>query len=225
MEPTVIHETEKFNVVEVDGKVGIQPIDPHVAVLPFERGEDGLPSIVGVLNEYNPLRRGAKSTTVITGAAEGDDPDILSAAKRELTEEAGYDAIDTSRWTYLGEMTTSKLVMEGIHCFAVDVTGLRRSEPKGDGSLDEAKSEFKKISVSDALDVEDCFIPAIFMRCFRFIFNGEIRGAAADLAAPKEESRLTDVPIEKEKKEGGRVKGSAGDIGPGIDGEVGPSKE
>lgn len=222
MEPKVLFETDNFDVVDVDGKVGILPKNPRVAVLAFERGEDGLSSFVGVLDEYNPLRRGSKSTTVITGTAEGDDPDILSTAKRELEEEAGYEAIDTFRWTYLGEMTTSKVVMEGVHCFAVDVTGLRRREPKTDGSLTEAKSEFKKISVSDALDVEDCFIPAIFMRMFRYIFNAELRG---NMEIAKEESKLVDVETEKEKAAGGRGPNDAKDVSGNINVQSNPNPD
>lgn len=181
METKVLYKADKFDVIEADGFSGIAPTDIYIAVLPFERGVDGLPSLIGVIDEYNPMRRGSKSLTAITGVAVGDDPDVLSSAKKKLVEEAGYDAVDTSRWTYLGEMTTNKFVMDSLHCFAVDVTGLRRKpEPEGDGTLQSDKSEFKFLSVQDALNVEDCYIPAIFMRCFKYVFSNEMKDKKED---------------------------------------------
>lgn len=179
MSEKLVQEFDNFDVVNVDGTVGIRMKDTRIAVLPFERGQDGLPSTIGVVDEFNPLRRGSKELTAITGRAEGDDPDILSTAKRELTEEAGYDVVDTVRWTYLGEMFTNKMIEDGIHCFAVDVTGLKRGEPKGDGSLKESKSEFKFLPVPAALDVPDAHVPAIFMRMFKFVFNRELNSNKA----------------------------------------------
>jgi 8-oxo-dGTP pyrophosphatase MutT (NUDIX family) len=184
MSEKLIQDFEHFEIINIDGTIGIRMKDTRVAVLPFERGQDGLPANIGVINEFNPLRLGSKEITAITGRAEGDDPDILSTAKRELTEEAGYDVVDTSRWTYLGEMFTNKMIVDGIQCFAVDVTGLKRNTPKGDGSLKESKSEFNFLPVSVALDVLDAHIPAIFMRMFKFVFNKELNTKNTETVNP-----------------------------------------
>ena len=166
-----LYEGEWFDVIEVDDWHGIKPAGINVVVLPFERDAGGLPRAIGVMYENNPLRPGAKSTTLITGDAEGEDPDILAAAMRELKEESGYSAGDPDRWYFLGFMTTSKLVAQSHPCFAVDVTGIERKKPEGDGTKHEATSEFKMLPTKEALATDDCFIPTLFLKMFTFIFG------------------------------------------------------
>jgi 8-oxo-dGTP pyrophosphatase MutT (NUDIX family) len=174
MEKKVIHKTEYFEVIEKDGMVGIEPIELCVVVMPFERDQRGLPKTLGVLKEYNPMRDGDYSITLVTGRAEGEDPDVLSTAMRELKEESGYDVQDPERWFYLGMMTGSKLVSQELPCFAVDVTGLTKEEKEGDGTKSEAKSEFLMMPVKDALNTNDAFVPTLFMKIFKYIFGFDI---------------------------------------------------
>lgn len=166
-----LYEGEWFDVVELDGWQGIKPNGINVVVMPFERDAGGLPRAIGVMDEYNPMRERSRSFTLISGDAEGEDPDILAAAIRELKEESGYIASDTERWYFLGFMTTSKLVSQSHPCFAVDVTGLERLKAEGDGTKHESLSEFKMLPTKEALDTSDCFIPTLFMKMFTYIFG------------------------------------------------------
>lgn len=178
----ILFTTDRFEVVDSDGRQGIVPSGLNVVVMPFERDDKGLPKNIGVLREFNPLRSGNYSITLITGGAEGEDPDLLSTAIRETKEESGYDVPDPERWFYLGLLTTSKLVSGECPCFAVDVTTLTPKEKEGDGSEGERKSEFKLVSVKEALQTDDCYVPSVFMRMFRFIFGKE-------MGEPKEEEK------------------------------------
>lgn len=173
-EKETVYSTEFFDVIQVGDMVGIEPTELCVVVMPFERDQRGLPKTLGVLKEYNPMRDGNFSITLVTGRAEGEDPDILATAMRELKEESGYDVQETERWFYLGNMTVSKLVMQELPCFAVDVTGLERAQKEGDGSEDEAKSEFIQMQVKEALNTNDAFVPTLFMKIFRYIFGFDI---------------------------------------------------
>ena len=175
-EKKIIHKTEYFNVIEKDGMFGIEPTELCVVVMPFEKDQRGLPKTLGVLKEYNPMREGNFSITLVTGRAEGEDPDVLSTAIRELKEESGYDVQDPDRWFYLGLMTGSKVVNQEHPCFAVDVTGLQRAEKEGDGSESEDKSEFIQMTVKEALNTSDAFIPTLFMKIFKYIFGFDIGG-------------------------------------------------
>lgn len=173
-EKKVISSTDYFNVIEKDGMFGIEPSDLCVVIMPFERDQRGLPKTIGVLKEYNPMREGNFSMTLITGRAEGEDPDVLSTAIRELKEESGYDVQDTERWFYLGLMTGSKVVMQEHPCFAVDITGLEREEKEGDGTESEANSEYMNLPVKEALNTTDAFVPTLFLKIFRYIFGFDI---------------------------------------------------
>jgi 8-oxo-dGTP pyrophosphatase MutT (NUDIX family) len=167
----VLHSLKYFDVIQNGSMVGIEPSDITVVVMPFERDLTGLPKNLGILREYNPLRRGKYSKTLITGRTEDEDPDILATAMREMKEESGYDVADPERWCFLGFMTGSKLVDQEHPCFAVDITDLEPAEKLGDGSESERKSEFKVVTVKDALDSTDCYIPTLFLKMFKYIFN------------------------------------------------------
>jgi 8-oxo-dGTP pyrophosphatase MutT (NUDIX family) len=173
-EVKVIDTNKYFSTIDIDGMFGIQPDDLCVVIMPYEKDKRGLPKMLGVLKEYNPMREGDYSITLVTGRAEGEDPDSLSTAMRELKEESGYDVQDAERWSYLGNMTTSKLVMQELPCFAVDITGLTKEEKEGDGTESEAKSKFMLMSVKEALNTNDSFIPTLFLKIFRYIFGFDL---------------------------------------------------
>ena len=207
-----IFDAKWFDVVDVEGTMAIRPKSMNIIVMPFERDDNGLPSRIGVLEEFNPIRSGMYSRTLVTGDAEGDDPDLLSVAKRELTEETGYNVAETERWFYLGLMTTGKLVMGEHPCFAVDVTGIRPGQIEGDGSTNEKRSRFEMMSVKDALDTDDCHVPTLFLRVFKFVFGFD----AVSPVNPGEEDKSKksvvkdvkkDVNIEGDKEEKENVKG------------------
>ncbi len=182
LEKKVVFKTKHFDVIEKGSIIGIEPIELCVIVMPFERDANGLPKTIGVLKEYNPLREGNYSVTLVTGRTNDEDPDLLATAMRELKEESGYDVIEHERWCYLGMLTTSKMVEQELPCFAVDVTGLEASKKEGDGTTDEDNSSFLLLPTKEALDSNDCFIPALFMKVFKYIFKSDISadGEAGD---------------------------------------------
>lgn len=167
----LLYSTKYFDVVRDGSMFGIEPADISVVVMPFERDPSGLPKNIGILNEYNPMRKGGYSKTLVTGRTEDEDPDILATAMRELKEESGYDVSDPERWCFLGFMTGSKTVDQEHPCFAVDITDLEPSAKLGDGSVAESKSEFKIVTVKEALDSDDCYIPTLFMKMFKYIYR------------------------------------------------------
>ena len=174
MEKKILSSNKYFDVVQKGGMYGVEPTEICVVIMPFEKDTRGLPKTVGVLKEYNPMREGEYSTTLITGRAEGEDPDVLSTAMRELKEESGYDISDPDKWYYLGMMTGSKVVMQEHPCFAVDITGITPAEKEGDGTESEEKSKYMNVSVKEALNTTDCFIPTLFLKIFKYIFGFDI---------------------------------------------------
>jgi len=164
MEKEVLHSNDWFNVIKMDGRVGTESNSLSVVILPYTSVR-GLPATVGVVDEKNPFREGGKSKTLVTGSSKEEDPDILSTAQRKLKEESGYDVLDPDRWTFLGFLTTSKHSSGSHPCFACDVTGLDCAVTEGE------EKAFSMVPVKDALDSDDCFIPALFMKVFRYIFG------------------------------------------------------
>jgi hypothetical protein len=175
MDKKTIFKTDRFDVVEKEGKVGIVPHNLVVAVLPFTRDRRGLPMQLGVLKEYNRVWS-KDSVVAITGIAQGEDPDILSSAMRRMRKVSGLDVQEPERWFFLGFMFTHKSVDQEMPCFACDITGMdipavddeEWDDEESDGSR---KPEFVLMNVAQAVDVTDCMIPAIFMKVFKYVFK------------------------------------------------------
>ena len=192
-EKKILFSTKYFDIEERVGVIGMCPYDLSVIIMPYVRGANGLPEKLGVLKEFNPYRNGEYSTTLITGMTEGADPDIFTTAQRELKEESGYDVAEPVRWTFLGFLTTSKRVDQEHPCFAVDITGVPEPEkPEGDGSEVEKKSEFMLMPVKDALESNDCLVPSLFLKLFRYQFGFTMKMQSA---IPEEmKTKLMEIP-------------------------------
>ena len=176
MKSKILFESDRINLVERDGVIGIVTTFMNVIILPFTSDDDGLPLSVGVIKEPNPFREGGMDVAVITGTSDADDPDLLSTAKRELLEESGFDAQDNTKWYYLGAVTSSKFIAHEQPCFAVDVTGLTKGTPKTDGTEKEKNSEFKFIPANDVVKAKDIFIPGLFLKLFKYVLGIDIQG-------------------------------------------------
>ncbi len=172
-EPTekILFPSRYFNVIEKDGFIGIRPHSLSVVVFPYITGSSGLPEDVVLIKEPHPLRKGGSQIALVSGTAEGEDPDLLTTAQRELLEETGYEVTDPNRWTYLGVLTNSKIVEQEQPAFAVDVTGIKIQEPTGDGSEAEEKMEVIVMPIKKALDLPDMYISALFIRVFKYVFG------------------------------------------------------
>ena len=170
----IISTTPRFDVVERDGKIGIRSTVESVIILPFVTDDQGLPLMLGVLKEKNPFREGGYSVALISGSCEDEDPDYLATAKRELKEESGFDVDDNDKWYFLGTVTASKMVDAEHPCFAVDVTGIKKGEATTDGSEQERLSEFIFIPANDVVKSKDVFLPAIFLKLFKFVVGMDL---------------------------------------------------
>lgn len=183
MDKEILFSTEKFDVIQKGNRVGVEPLYISVATLPFTRDEGGLPLELGVLWEYNEIRS-TEGVTVVTGSAEGEDPDVLTAAKRALFDRSGLDVQEDERWFFLGFLTTHKMVKQELPCFAVDISGMEMptdDEEEDDEEEDDdtklvqdeptREPKFVLMGVNQALDTSDCFVPAIFMKVFKYIFG------------------------------------------------------
>jgi 8-oxo-dGTP pyrophosphatase MutT (NUDIX family) len=164
-----------FNVIERDGKFGIHVLYDNVVIMPFVRDSKWLPPMIGLIKEPNPFREGGNTLSLITGTKDSTDPDYLTTAIRELKEESGYDVTDTSRWYYMGNVYSSKIVDHEQPCFAVDVTDMVKGEATGDGSESEKLQEFILIPANDVVKVKDIFIPGLFLKLFKYVMGIEIQ--------------------------------------------------
>ena len=165
----VISSSPRFDVIDRNGHIGIIPKSDSVIILPYISDDSGHPLSIGVLKERNLFREGGFSTTLISGRCEDEDPNFLETAKRELKEESGFSVPDNSKWFFLGTVTASKMVDTEHPCFAVDVTGIKKGEATTDGSENEKQSEFLFISSNDVVKVKDVFVPALFLKLFKYV--------------------------------------------------------
>ena len=175
-----LHETENFQLLDCGGIVGIKPLFTNVVVMPFTSDDQGLPLSVGVLKEPNPFREDGHHISLVTGTTDDEDGDLLSTAQRELYEETGFNVSDIAKWYYLGSVTSSKFVDHEQPCFAVDVTGIIKEEPKTDGSSMEQAAEFKFIPANDVIKEKDIFIPGLFLKLFKYVLGMDIQTTSPD---------------------------------------------
>lgn len=166
-DPKILFQNSYIQVIENKGRVGIKQKNPSVMILPYIVDENGNPKSVGLISEPSDIKDEQMIHTIITGSPEKSDVDILATAKRELLEESGYDVPDTDRWDFLGNIQSSKLVVNGNPAFGVDVTGMERSDKKGDGSESEKNSKFKLFQLNDALNFDDALISCLFLKIFQ----------------------------------------------------------
>lgn len=176
----ILHETDNFQLIELDGLVGIKSLFTNVVVMPFTSDSQGLPLSVGVLKEFNPFREEGYNVSLVTGTTDDEDEDLLSTAQRELYEETGFNVPDIKRWYYLGSVTSSKFVDHEQPCFAVDVTGIEKEEPKTDGSKMEMEAEFKFIPSNNVVNMKDIFIPGLFLKLFKYVLGMDIQEESPD---------------------------------------------
>jgi len=114
----------------------------RVAVLPFDRGEDGsvkflmrAEPVVPWMDE--PKMREPLLPCAVTGGMEDQNEDPAAAALREMAEETGY-LLPQERLVDLGQTRTVKCLSTIYHLFAADVTDLLPKLSTTDGTIGES---------------------------------------------------------------------------------------
>lgn len=167
----VLGEYKHFDVIDLDGHVGIKMKDMSVAVMPYTVDSNNMIDEIGLLKEYNQYREGDFCHTLITGTIDYEDDSLLYTAKRELLEEAGFDTgDDNQRWIYLGTFFPYKDSDRQVPTFAVDVTGLKASEPQTDGSKKEELSKLEMMPSNQIMITEEALALSAFLRLFNYFY-------------------------------------------------------
>jgi 8-oxo-dGTP pyrophosphatase MutT (NUDIX family) len=171
-----LKEFEKFDIVDVEGHVGMKLKTMSVAVMPFTIDDNGMIDKIGLLKEYNPFREGDFSHTLITGTIDYEDDSLLYTAKRELKEEGGYEVPDNEnlRWIYLGNFFPYKDSDRQVPTFAVDVTGVEPKEPQTDGTKKEELSKLEMIPSNNIMITEEMLPLSAFLRLFNYFYQKTI---------------------------------------------------
>lgn len=168
----VLFEDKWFQVVDVEGTIGLKNKEMSVAVMPYRVSELGMITEIGLLKELNYFREGNYSQTLITGTIEYEDDSLLLTAKRELLEEGGFEIAedDNSRWLFLGPVYLYKTSDQMIPVFAVDVTGLEQKEATGDGSVKEQKSKLEMVEVGNGISSSEALVLSSFLKLFNYMY-------------------------------------------------------
>lgn len=171
-----LKEFDKFDIVDVEGHVGMKLKTMSVAVMPFTIDDNGMIDKIGLLKEYNPFREGDFSHTLITGTIDYEDDSLLYTAKRELKEEGGYEVSDNDnkRWIYLGNFFPYKDSDRQVPTFAVDVTGIEPKEPQTDGTKKEELSKLEMIPSNNIMITEEMLPLSAFLRLFNYFYQKTI---------------------------------------------------
>src|SRR5574343_92685 len=142
----------------------------NVVIFPYTTDDKGNIDKILVIDEYNPLREGNKSLTLITGSESKSDETPLETAIRELEEESGYKIKNPSKWTFLGDLTTSKIIDVAHSCFAVDITDIKagKLDPK---SEIEKNSKAKLVKLEELKNSNDAFILSLMFKMMIHLEN------------------------------------------------------
>lgn len=168
-----LYADDWFEVVDVQGQVGLKYKEMTVGVMPYRVDKNGMISEIGLLHELNYFREGNYCDTIITGTVEYEDDSLYLTAVRELFEEGGFQLSpeeDKDRWLFLGPIYTYKDSDKLIPIFAVDVTGLEQQPHTGDGTDKEELSKLEMVSVSNGISSDEGIVLAAFVRLFNYMY-------------------------------------------------------
>ena len=166
-------EGKYIEIVNKDGVEAIKNKKTAVAVILYTLDESELLDKIGVVTEKNPHFPDGTYTGLVMGGIEIDDKSLLSRAKAEAKEEAGYE-IENERWNFLGEIYASKLIPDPVYCYSADITGLEGSKPKGDGSEIEKGISFQLIPLSSVQSIPDSLLQTCFFKLFSKLYKNHI---------------------------------------------------
>jgi hypothetical protein len=165
-----LYESEWFDVLDINGQVGIHSKAMTVAVLPYTVDEHGMVATIGLLSEPNHFRPDNMSETLITGTVEYEDDSLLLAAIRELEEEGGFKVEDHNRWLFLGTLYLYKDNDKMIPVFAVNVTDIDQGKAEGDGSEKEKNAKLNMVDVRDGIACDESLVLSAFLRLFNYMY-------------------------------------------------------
>jgi 8-oxo-dGTP pyrophosphatase MutT (NUDIX family) len=166
---------EAFEVINIEGTYAVLNKHSAVAVLVYTLDENGVLDKIGTVTEPNPHFPSQTYTGLVMGKAEAEDRSLLARAKQETKEETGYDVKDQNRWSFIGEMITTKLLPGPVYCYSVDVTGLEQGEIIGDGSSHEKELKFELLDLNRASEINDTILQTCFFKLFNKLYKKEFQ--------------------------------------------------
>lgn len=171
-QPKILFSDKWFDIVDMDGHVGMKSKSMTVAVMPYTTDKNGMVEDIGLIHEYNQFREGDYCDTLITGTVEYEDDSLLFTAIRELKEEGGIEMTEdeSEKFIFLGTIYPLKDSDKIIPIFAVDVTGKDINKPQGDGSKKEELSKFAMTKVGDGLISDEALVLSAFLRLFNYMY-------------------------------------------------------
>jgi len=161
-----------MEIIEKDDLRAVKFDKPGVAVISYTLDESGVINAIGVVKETNSLFEKGYTENLVMGGVETDDTSLLQRAAKELKEEGGLEVADVKKWSYLGDIFISKMCLDPVHLFSVDVSGLTPQVPQGDGH--EKIISFSLMPVQDALKIGDSILVSAFFKLFLKIYKKEL---------------------------------------------------
>lgn len=161
-----------MKIIEQEGIQVVKFDNPAVGVICYEMDQNGVISTIGIVKEKNPHFDSGYSESIIMGTVENNDSSMLERAMKELKEEAGLEVLESTKWSYLGELLTSKISPDPIYLFAVNVSGMTPQVPSGDG--EENIISFSMVPAKD-LNTKDSVVLSSFFKLFLKIYNKELK--------------------------------------------------
>lgn len=168
-EHNIIFSNDLYQLIEKGGNIGIRQKSLVIMVIPFVCDKKGLPLYIGIEETENLFREAGKEIGLIKGFSSGDDPDLLTTAKKILKEKTGKSMDDLDKWYYLGSSTASSFVDMEYPCFGVDLTEIYKEDEK-----ETKKNNFKWISSDKVMDLKNIFVLGYFLKLFKYVMNIDI---------------------------------------------------
>jgi len=164
-----------MEIIEKDGIKAIKFNSAAIAVLPYTVDQNGVLREIGIVKEKNPHFPLGYSENIIMGTVENSDTSLLKRAMIELNEEGGLDVGEdkVERWSFLGDINTTKISPDPIYVFAVNVSSITPQAQTQD--KDEELYSFSLKPVKDALEFGDTLLVSSFFKLFLQIYNKDLK--------------------------------------------------
>ena len=152
----VLGEYGKIRVIKDKDGIYTKHINPFLIILPYVIDQEKNPVLIGI----------TENNQAIIKECDLDGSDFFEVAKELLLEKSGFRTEDDDRWQFLGPIKLHTGNKDVILGFGVDITGL-----VSNAEHDPLNNDFKLVSVPNSLSTNDCFLPILFVKCFKDLLN------------------------------------------------------
>lgn len=164
MEQKIVNSGQFEDVLEINDHYYIISKKDRIGVIPYTISTNGIIDKIGIVNDFNILKRKTEYT-ILYDYVNTDDISDLNGANRILKMYTNVNIKDASKWMYLGNLFYSIATDSPIKLYCVDISNIDFNNIKINN-----KKDFQLIDVENIIASEDAILIAGYTRIFNMFY-------------------------------------------------------